>query len=123
MRPNQGWVNTRNRLGLGVCQYWMVSSRAGPQPPVRFTIMRIFLRSMTGRISSGLALFTMVGVFTSVSTQVRCVWTSMTGYRERGTMVSRTCSILLGWKSVIATGGSRRARGQPRPGLRAIAFE
>jgi len=33
MRPNQGWVKTRNRLGLGCCQYWITSSSAGPQPP------------------------------------------------------------------------------------------
>src|SRR6202451_3223087 len=91
------------RSGWVLSKRWIVSSRPLPEPPVRFTRRRIFLRSMTGRSVSGVAR---KSIFSPTPTPLtdfarieRWVWMSITGYRDFGTLVSGTWSMLLGRKS------------------------
>src|SRR6187397_1000220 len=81
----------------------MASPSPPPELPVRFTMIRMFLRSMIGKTVSGAArnstFSPMPTPFTDFDRNDRCVWTSITGKRPRETLVSGTCNMLFGWNS------------------------
>jgi hypothetical protein len=99
--PYEGSVRVAKRPGYAPSNVRMLAARPAPVPPVRFTIIRTFLRSMTAISSSGLARKFISSPRETppllVFVHDRCVCMSMAGKRDRGTFVSATCSMLLGW--------------------------
>src|SRR6266581_5744085 len=88
--------------------FFTAPARALSKPPVRFTMARMFFRSMTLRSSSGGSGYSRSAEketpFWECLEPERWVWMSMTGNLERATMVSGTRRMLFGAYAEISKG-------------------
>ena len=118
-RFHDGSVKVVNRPGYASSNSRRASASPAPTPPVKLTMVRTPLRSITGNSAAGSLSFRIRSPNGSTpsgtSDHVTCVCTSMTGNRGRSTRVSATWSMLRGSKSgsAIAASGVVASAGSP----------